>query len=219
MAEPITPSEEELEALTNPVLSPPGEDPKEGPMPNPEPEVLERAQAIIDKTGETGTFSQISEGTESAERYITEPIKSISNEQKLRFLAHALGGKEFRETYSAFDGHFVAIFRTLTPQEELILGELVASDENIPKARRRIHYTRYAMAVALESLQISGETIKAQLDCRSSRFKTEFEAWFKSLSGLQYKLLYSSYEAFQKLVDELLQKAYTPDFWPTPSSP
>jgi len=221
MADPAMPTEEELEALSQPVTAAPERDASS--MPDPEPEVLERAQVLLDEASKGGGLqASLSNQPEEAHREVSDPIEDLTTQQKLDFVAHVLGGTEYREAYEAFRGRISMVFRTLSPTEEAALGELITGQEaegQIPRKRRKVYYHRYALAASLDELRIDGESVAHRLECTSDQFLRDYGAWFKSLSGTQYRILDDFYVRFQTIVDTLLRKADDPDFWPTPSSP
>lgn len=218
MSDVTTPSEEELEELTKPSTPAPGDE-----MPDPEPEVLDRAQKIINRAGEGQGISQFSEKPEEAQRRVERSETAISAGQKIRFLAHVLGGVDYEESYSVLGGRLVARFRTLTVEEENRLGELVRSNPKIPKSRQRVEQLRYALPVALTELIIrDGEeqtTVRPSLSCLTDSFERDYRAWVPSVSLSQYRILFDLYTDFRVCIDTMLERAKDRDFWPTPLSP
>lgn len=207
MADAAIPSEEELEQLSNPSIAAPGDS---TPEPDPEPEVLKRAQELINRAGNRESEAETPEN----------PVPEISDDQKLRFMAHILGGKPFSERYKLLGGAFLVEYRNLTPLEEESLSELVLRwerDQELAKGRRRLRYRQLAMATAISSLQLEGVAVTPRFDANSKQFLEDYQAWLRGLSGGQYQLLDHCYARFRQLLEYLFERSTDPDFWPTPS--
>ena len=92
------PSDDELEALSSPrIVAPGGET-----MPDPEEAVVERAQVILNEANDGQSFSTVSEDGVATETPVVAKYEGITAQQKIDFMAHVLGGHEYKVTYMIF---------------------------------------------------------------------------------------------------------------------
>ena len=208
------PSDDELEALSSPrIVAPGGET-----MPDPEEAVVERAQVILNEANDGQSFSTVSEDGVATETPVVAKYERITAQQKIDFMAHVLGGHEYKVTYMIF-GTTEVTFRVLTPVKEQFLADLVSFDvENglVDKGRKKLQYYKYAMAMSLYSMGGMKQDVFPQVSEANSARNT-YNAWLASEPGGRYRVLDQLYHRFVTELDEMYRRADDPDFWPTPS--
>lgn len=228
MADAIVPDEAELEGLSNPPVQAPGDT-----MPDPEPEVLARAQELINRAGDGEQMASMSDSAEPVAREVVNPLPELTDSQKLRFMAHVLANKPYTESFKAMNGEMTITFRSLSAEEEQILSRMVLKDERdelITKDQRRARYHQYALAGALERIDYEGgATVRVDLFRESAESLVEdgnpdgardiYAGWVRGLSGLQLRIIDRFYQQFVTQLNQLLERVDDPNFWPTPSSP
>lgn len=213
MAGPEVPNEQELEALSGGRTTRPAPE-----MPDPEPEVLERAQQILDRAADGSEDPQVVEGDQplpGESQVHTDP--SLTARQKLDFLAHILGGQPYTRSYELLAGNMVLTFRTISARLDSVLASLAAAEASDSRQARHALYTNYLLAASLHKVTTRGQTHELQVFPNDEPDLRAYRSWFAGLNREQYLLLLQTFRTFRRELDQLLDKADDPDFWPTPS--
>lgn len=207
MGEPVEPTDDELESLQF------GGVPS-GDMPDPEPEVIARAQQIVDQAIEQGDQgSRVWEGTGGEEPVTVVRDTTVSDDDKLRFMAHILGDRPYEKTYSLLGGKLRLHFASIQQSLNAILVRMA-----------REHGVSYFEALLLASLKwVEEDGVKVEIDLLKQTLSTEenvflLETWLSGgITRAQYHLIRDAFAKFDAELDLLIEKADDPDFWPTPS--
>lgn len=209
-------SGEDLQAfeLVSSGLEPPG-------MPDPEPEILERAQKILDRVADGEAFSTAGS---QAEVESAGGFDQIDDEEKLRFLALLLGNRPFEKWFFLFGGRFNVCFRTISAHLELEIKQMLLEEEGrglASAADRRLRYDNYMLAASLHRVKIDDQRntrIEVFVGSASSDDRRRsYAAWLSELDSEHYRLLRTCYLQFRNHISFLMRKADDQDFWPTPS--
>lgn len=221
-----TPTDEEMRKLMVGAEQPPEEgDSAQQNMPDPEPEILEKAQQIIDGVKEGEKFSDLQEG-DDAKRAIKldknpEYDPDVTNPEKVAFMAHLFGDKPFVKSYELLGGRLCILFTTISADLDAYLSDLIiaAEDQGARKETRKARYKLYLLAASIKDIIVDGNSVFSELFIdRSSveRSLLEHEAWVKSLSREDFQVLRDSFDDFKNRLDFLLGKVKDPVFWRTP---
>lgn len=222
--QPITPSDEELRSLMGARTRKDA-----GPhMPDPEPEVLQRAQRILDeaKAGVAQSTVTTGDGDERqvrAGQALFDP--EVDNDDKVAFMAHVLGGKSFERTYSFLDGQIKITFESIMAAKDMMLAELVRYEETKGYAQehdRKSRYAAYLRAASLKSIQFDTDPpIRYNIFADSGKFtdhRNAYQEWMSQLTRVQYQLIKEAHRDFQGRLQKLMSKVDDPVFWRTPLS-
>ncbi len=181
-------------------------------VPDPEPEVLERAQQILD-------------GLTAGEAFSTQTTKpaepELSEEERLRFVAHIMDGKPYTADYSLLGGRLVLSFKSIDAELEgqitkLVLGQ-EAQQAGTP-ADRNARYTNYLMLCSLASMTCNGQTTmpsKIGMSIKPAQLAESYTEWATKTNRAQYRLILDSFNDFDRRMQVMLEKANDPSFWPT----
>ncbi len=204
MDDVIMPTDSELEGLRT------GSVPVDT-TPAPSPEILARAQSIVDRIVGGESLSQVGGG---------EAAPVLSTEERLRFMAHVLAGAPYEEQHTLL-GCMGVTFRSLSTSEEELIADTIHLDERegMPKAKRSVRYYSYAMGVALKKVvtpQAINTPALIHQDITPVQFRNNHRAWVKNIPAGQYRLLDGAYRSFADKLRQLYDKADDPSFWPTP---
>ena len=214
----VVPTADELTLLSSASIPAPGDT-----VPDPEPQIIARAQELVDRIKSGESLSGESNTPDTV--VVSEPMRDLTADQKIRFMAHVMAGKPYEESYTAF-GLLAVEFRTLSPVEEEFLSELVYADEVegiVAKGRRRVQYNKYALAMSLTRLTWpDGDSVVQKVFPTTATLATARKAhasWYGELTGGYYRVIDTFYRQFTSALDLLYARVDSPDFWPTPSSP
>lgn len=210
MADPIEPTQQELEQLTS------GGPQPEPEMPDPEPEVLERAQQLLDRAADGTEDPQVVEGGGPlpGEAHVrTDP--TLTADQKLRFLAHILGDQGYEQRYQFLGGRMCLTFRTVSAAHDQRLASLASSEAQDAAHRRQLYFT-YLMVACLTEVEIDQQVqaVEAFQDHHELDLRA-YTSFINSLNREQYLLIYQTARRFRQDLDRMLDKVDDPDFWPT----
>ncbi len=219
----IQPDEDELRSLMVGADEPPAA----SQMPDPEPEVVARAQEIIDEVKDGKSFSTVQEGNE-AKRELRKDAKPLSDpdlteEEKLAFLAHLFGDKGFSKEYEGLDGRLRVGFVSVNASFDAYLSKLLIVGEerrSEPKGTRKARYRAMLLAASVSYVFANGEMVDLPPLFDEMEDPVEalerFEIWLGAFNREEYRLLRDWYDDFQARLDFLLGKVNDPVFWPTP---
>jgi hypothetical protein len=212
MAELNTPTDQELEALTTGGTSRPAPS-----MPDPEPEVLERAQQILDRAADGSEDPQVTVGDQPLPgESAVHTDRSLTAGQKLAFLAHILGDQPYSRTYQLLAGRLTLTFSTISATLDSALASL-ASAESADRTHRRALYTNYLLAACLSRVQEGEQVSEPRIFRSDTPDLRAYQSWFNSLNREQYLVILQAFRTFRRELDLMMDKADDPDFWPTPS--
>ena len=203
MSEPVEPTE--LEALQF------GGVPS-GEMPDPEPEVVARAQKLINDAAENGDAGgRVWEAKPGEELVDTVRDTSVSDDDKLRFLAHVLGDQPYEKTYTLLGGRMRLCFRSISQRMNTRLIETIKTFGG--------SYFELLMIASLCWVESDGERSDTQF-FKSPRSEDHnvnaYKEWMEhSLTRAQYHLIRDTFTKFDSELDLMLAKADDPDFWQT----
>ncbi len=195
-------------------LEPPG-------MPDPEPEILERAQEILNRVSEGEAFSSVGPQPEVES---AGGFDAIDDQEKLTFLAHILGNRPFEKWFTLFGGRFQLCFRSIPARLEREIKGLLLEEEEAglgTPTDRRLRYDGYMLAASLCRVKLDGgpntriEVFAESAD--NADRQRAYRAWFSELDADHYRLIRTCYLHFRNHISFLMRKAEDADFWPTPS--
>jgi hypothetical protein len=171
-------------------------------MPDPTPEVVERAQVLVN-------------GAASGSMDSKQVVESVTTQDdRLRFLAHLLGGIPYRKTYEILGGAQAVTFTTISAVLDTALAKLALEDA---KEHRKAKYLDYLMLASLLSVRTGDSVVEFAPDADPKAFRVAYEAWFVDLNREQYLVLRGLFDRFRGELDAMLGKVDDPSFWPTPS--
>ena len=179
----LEPTEDELAALQSGAAFSLDE------MPDPSPEIVERAKALI------GQEAAIPEEA---------PEPEIPEAKLLAFMAHLLGGVSYKETQILLGGRLELTFSTISAQLDTLCAKAVI---DYPEKEREV---RYQDCVMLASICPPILTLADKPD-------STLDKWKASVSNEYYSLVRDAYQRFRGSLDRMLEKADDPNFWPAPS--
>lgn len=191
----VEPTEEELDALQSGMVKPTDQ----APMPDPEPEILARAQQLVDQARGLSTVE------------VKETVQ-VTEKDKLTFLAHVLGNQPYTKTFELLGGQFNLTLKTVEPSIISRIDFGVHSD--------KIRHYNCIMAASIDSIQVGNKKparVKIFTDT-DDNFFAAYETWMAETPQAQYQLIRKCYRSFRLQLRTMLESAEDPDFWPTLSS-
>lgn len=211
MANEFWASPDELDKLTNPPVN---DSPTAAPLniPDPEPEILERAQQILDGLNKGEAFSTQTDKPATPE---------LTEEQRLRFVAHIMQDDPYCALYMRLNDRVQVKFSTITADTEDQLTRLVMQQESRKvgtPADRNARYTNYLMWTSLLTLTFDNVV---RPYAGPGKFKDlesieiGYADWLSTLNREQYRLILDCFNQFEQEVQDLLARVNDPSFWPT----
>lgn len=162
---------------------------------------LERLEGSVASVPDT-----IPEEVVARAKELSQPqARDVGTEDKLKFLAYMVEGRQFEKTYDLFDGSLKVSFTTISSAADhdlVVQTKEAGGDKGL--------YTRKLFAASLSGVHPAPPGLT-------------YDNPDRTLDGLmllgkeRYDLLFSTFKRFRELVRELLQKAESPDFWRAPS--
>ncbi len=202
MAEIPTPAE--LDGLMTgavPQSSTPG-------VPPPSPKVVARAKEIV-----TGTDQVVA----------TIDTDPLTDDDRVRFLAHVLSGKPFQKTYELF-GVLTVEFGVISATAERLIQRALGEDEAKGQgsvADRKARYTDYSVFLAIRRLEFDGADKKPKCPTENPTVEDLQRCALGFYAGLTkpvYQALRTQYGRFNGIYKNLMGRAQDSPFWTTPSS-
>lgn len=181
-------------------------------MPDPEPEVLEAAKALIDGMLKGQGFSEVVDALRG-QRLAGAPAAPLVDERlKLKFLAHVLENEPYERHYSLLGGRLVLVFRTVTAD----VDRQVAEDAMVDSVNRDARYSNGLLAASLQSIAVDGRPAPVIPHEADGNWIYRFTTWAGSIDRPVLQLVHQSFRRFERELAEMLAKADDPSFWPTP---
>lgn len=182
-------------------------------MPDPEPEVLEAAKLIIEGMLKGEGFGDVVDqfrGQRLAGGHVTA---QVDDQLKLKFLAHVLENQPYERSYSLLGGQLVLTFKAVSAEvDRQVASEVRATDP----ATRDMEYGHGLLAASLQSIYLGGKSVPAMQINTSRSWLERFHTWSLSIDRPMLLLVHRTFRRFERELQELLEKADDPSFWPTP---
>jgi hypothetical protein len=173
-------------------------------IPDPEPAVIARAQEIYTEL-KTGKAAPVED--------------TISDSDKVAFLAHILEGVVYTKTYKLFNDNMLLSFRTISSTVQDLAHTLSISEEHTePGCTPENRAARFNSLIACLSITAINGMAVHKYNLNTNSLQALSESW-KALkvivSTAELALIKQQYAVFANHLSELIKRAEDPSFWPT----
>ncbi len=213
---------DELAGRSTPSVQAPSPVFSDGPpgMPDPEPDILVAAQAILTGMIKGQGFSEVVDELRGQRIAGASAAPLVDEQLKLQFLAHVLENQPYERTYSLLGGKLTLTFQAVTADIDRKIAVEVqsatgVSQDKLSRSTRDMQYSYGLLAASLQRITLNGVAVPTMQQLKDSSWIERFNQWASALDRPLLQLIYRAFRRFEQELEEMLSKANDPSFWPT----